>query len=120
MSWTLTTSGAVIIKAGANASSTATASGGLLLDLSDEVESYICSLMRSDVVSDYSSLTSNGKQILGRLASNLIAQQVIAYDTSGFFSRAEAETALDVLENSIRKDEAIVKDDKNKSYLGVS
>ena len=119
MSWTLCTSGAAITKAGNNVNSTLAASGAALAEFSDEAENQVCALVRKDVVANYGSLTANGKQILGRLVSSIIAQGLIVYDPSGFTSRFEAELMLDKLENDIRKMEGLVKDSKQKRYLGI-
>lgn len=116
MAWTLCTSGSAIVKAGVNANSTIVASGSVLSNWSDEAEAYVCDLTRFDVVTNFSSLTSNGKQILQTLCSSMIAQRILAYDPSGYFSR-QAETILDVLENEIDRCSVLVKDDKIKTYL---
>lgn len=116
MAWTLCTSGSAIRKAGANANSTIVASGSALSDWSDEAEAYVCDITRVDVVTNFGSLTSNGKQILQTLCSSLIAQRIIGYDMSGYFSR-QAETMLDILENEIDRCERLVKDEKVKTYL---
>ena len=120
MSWTLCTSGAAVVKAGANADSGIATSGAILAQWSDDVENEICALTRKDIITNYGSLTSNGKQMLGRLAASKIAQEIIVYDASGFTSRFEAELMLDKLENDIRKIESIIKDDKHKTYLGIT
>lgn len=120
MSWTLCTSGAAIAKAGEYVDSTISTSGALMTDLSDEVESYICALVRSDVVGNFGSLTANGKQILAALAASKIGQELICYNASGYTSRFEAQLMLDRLENDIRKMEAIVKENQNKAYLGIT
>ena len=120
MAWTLCTSGAAIIKGGANVNSTIKASGSTLASWSDESEAIIANTARSDVVTNYASLTANGKQILGNLASSLVAQKMIHYDMSGFTSRAEAQTMLDILENDIRRGLKLIEDDKQKTYLGIT
>ena len=120
MSWTLTTSGSAIYKAGANATTTLT--GGtataetILTAWSDEAESYICDLCRVDVVTNYASLTANGKKILGRMASSIIAENIVGYDIDAI-GRNTAIAILNILENNIRKDEALIKEDKIKTYL---
>lgn len=119
MAWTLGTSGSAIVKAGAFANSTITASGSALANWSDEAEAYICNICRVDVVSNFSSLTSNGKQILQTLFTSLVAQRIVAYDPTGYTSR-QAETILDVLENEIGRCERLVKDEKIKTYLAVT
>src|SRR3990172_769020 len=103
MSWTFCTSGAAINKAGRLANSTITASGSALASWSDEVEDIICDTARVNLISNYGSLTSNGKKILGHIASAMIAQHIVAYDIGAYSKSREAETILDVLENEIRR-----------------
>jgi len=117
MSWTLCTSGAAIIKAGTGASTTIVGSGAALAEMSDEVEAFICDALRVDVVTNYGSLTSNGKKLLGRLAASMIAQDMVDYDTTGYNSAREAELKLDKLENDISKALKLLEDDKVKAYL---
>jgi len=120
MTWTLCTSGAAIAKAGLNANSTIIASGTYLAGLSDEAESLICDSVRVDVVTGFAGYTTNGKLILQSLASNIIAQKIVAYDMSGYTSRAEAQTILDVLENSIRRELNLIENDRIKTYLQIT
>ena len=61
MSWTLCTSGAAIRKAGSGADVFIIASGAALADWSNEAEAMASSIARSDVVSNFGSLTANVK-----------------------------------------------------------
>lgn len=117
MAFTFCTSGAAKIKAGINTTDVDTNIGNSLLEnWSDEAENLICATARNDLITDFSSLTANGKQILQMLASSLIAQNIISYDQTGYLPR-EAETMLDKLENDIRRGLALISDDKIKTYL---
>ena len=60
MSWTLTTSGACISKAGANA----TISSAALLIWSNQAEATLSTITRKDWVADYANVTANFKQVL--------------------------------------------------------
>jgi len=113
MSWTLTTSGAAIIKAGANANSTIIASGAALEKWSDQAEGRIVTESRRDWVDSYSSVDSGVKEILSDVCSSLIAKQIISYDMSGFTSMREAETMLDVNDDVILRCMATLKDFKS-------
>jgi len=101
MSWTLCTSGAAIYKAGTNANSTVVASGSILQEWSDEVEGSIDTLTRKDWVASFASVAANFKPILTDLASDMIATKIINYDMSGYTSRTEVQTMLDVLHDNI-------------------
>ena len=119
MSWTLCTSGAAIAKAGANVNTTIIASGTVLANWSDEAESLACSIARSNVVGNYSSLTANGKQVFQILCTNYIAEQIIGYQPEALGS-SSAATRINVLENNIVKVSNVIKEDKNKTYLGIT
>lgn len=120
MSFTLTSSGTAIIKAGRGASTTVTMSGTVLNALSDEVEGFISAALRADVITNYGNFTAQGKKILDALASSMIAQSIIAYDPSGYTNIRAAETLLDKLENDIDRCLGRLSDDKVKTYLKVT
>jgi hypothetical protein len=120
MSWTFCTSGAAISKAGSRANSTIVASGATLATWSDEAENVICDVARANLINSYSSLTTNGKSILGNIASSLIAQKIISYDISSYGSSRTAETILDILENEIKRGLTLIEEDKIKKYLGAA
>lgn len=119
MSWTLCTSGAAISKAGANVNAVIVASGSTLGNWSDEAENLACSIARSDVVTNFASLTTNGKQILQQFCASTIAQQIIGYEPEAIGS-ATATLRLNILENNINSAKSLIKDDKNKTYLGIT
>lgn len=120
MPWTLCTSGSAVAKAGANASTTVTLSGSILVNWSNEAESYACALCRYDVVTNFSELTTEGKEVLQQLVTARIAQKIITYDMTNYNSRYEAETMLDILENEFNDAKALLNDDKNRKYLGIN
>jgi hypothetical protein len=119
MSWALCTSGSAINKAGINANATIVASGSALSAFSDEVDGVICSLCRMDVITNYLNFTFFGKQILGSLASSMIAQKIINYDPDAI-GRGTATLRINILENDIGRAIGLLKDDKVKSYLKVT
>ena len=107
MSFNLTTSGAIIDKAGAYVNSTAVASGALLSLYCDMAEATLCGKTRYDWVANIESVGTNFKPMLSDVVSDLAATKLINYDMSGYTSRTEAQTMLDVLSdnaNSIIKD----------------
>ena len=120
MVWTLCTSGSAIIKAGANVNTTIKASGSTLEDWNEEAEDYISSLAHNDVVTGFSGFKDEGKQILQRLCSNLIAFEMVAFDDASFNSQRSFETKLDTLQNNIDKDVRLLGDDILKTYLGIT
>ena len=120
MVWTLTTSGSATSDAGANVNADIKASGSTLENWSDQVESDITSIANIDVVTGFSDFKNEGKQVLSQLASNMIAQKMINHDMSGYTSRAESLTMLNVLENRIVKNQNLIKDDKVKTLIGAT
>lgn len=115
MSFTLCTSGAAFAKAGEGATDLFEISGSYLTKLqefSDEAEGTINTLTRRDWLSGATVLTTF-KPILAETASAMIATKIINYDMSGFTSRAEATTMLDVLRDIINRN---LRDLKDKKY----
>lgn len=113
MSFTLCTSEAIIRKAGANASSTAVASGALIASFADLAEGQVCMKTRYDWVSNYSSVSANFKQSLSDVTSDLAAIKLIAYDMSGYSRLLEAQTMLDVLKDNA---DNIIKDLRERQF----
>lgn len=115
MSWTLTTSGSAVVKAGANANADIRVSGSFLTKWSDDAEGRIEAITRRSWVSNYSGLSTGIKGILNDAASSLIAKQIIAYDMSNFTSRAEAVIMLNVQDDTAREAINILKDFKSNT-----
>lgn len=86
-------------KAGANAS-TVSNTELYINDFITQAESEINALTRVNWSDLYSALDVDVKAILKEAASNLAAMYVIIYDMSGFTSRLEATTMLDMLRDS--------------------
>ena len=120
MAWTLCTSGSAISDAGLNVNTDIKASGSTLANWSNQVEGDITIIANVDVVTRFSGFKDEGKQILNQLASNQIAQKIVNYDMSGYTSRQEALTMLNVLENRIVKNQTLVKDDNFKTLIGAT
>ena len=111
---TLCTSGAVVLKAGVNANE--------ILDteytqLINQAEGVIATVSRVDWVAVYSTLDINIKLILEEAASNLAGMYAIQRDMSGYTSRAEAQTMLDVLRDTVMRGFAILKEQDNKNWI---
>jgi hypothetical protein len=117
MSWTLTTSGAVLLKAGLNANALLIASAASLAKFSDEAEGFVNASTRKDWVADYANVTANFKGMLDDVTSDVIAMKVINYDMSGFTSRQEAGKMLDVLHDSMSRKIDVLKEDHNKEIM---
>ncbi len=110
MSWDLCTSGSAVAKAGLNANSDIITSGSILAKWSDEAEGTVCMKTRRDWVA-----TAGGTQVMkavGGAVSGLIAMKIVSYDMSGYTSRIEAQTVLDVLKDNF---DTTIKDLRQKN-----
>jgi hypothetical protein len=120
MSFTLCSSGAIVYKAGFYVNSDLAASGAVLQQLADEAEAYACNVARYDVVTNYGSLTENGKKIYQQLASDYAGKKLIYMDMSGFTNTIEAQAMIATLNDDIKQITNIIQDEKSRQYLGVS
>lgn len=93
---TLCINGDVEKKAGTNASSTSTAEAYTNVYIL-EAEAQLATAARYDWVTNYSSVSTIGKEILRDAASSYAAVLAINYDMSGFTSRQEALAMVNIL-----------------------
>ena len=117
MAWTLTTSGQAIEKAGLNANSSLSAGNLILERWSNQAEATLSTITRKDWVKDYANVTTNFKQVLSDVVSDMVGMRIITYDMSGYSSRVEAETMLDVLRDNIVRNIEVLKEEKNKEVM---
>jgi hypothetical protein len=117
MTETLCTSGAVKLKAGANAP---TLTAAEYTDLINKAEAFACCVSRYDWVTNYGGLSDIAKNLLQDLASSHAAISVINNDMSGFTSRTESQVMLDVNYSKVVDAVNLIKDDKFKTFLGAS
>lgn len=115
MSWTLSTSEAMLDKAGTNRS--IACSGAILARFSDEAEGAICSETAYDWVANYASVSANFKPILSQAVAACSGNEIIKYDMSGYTSRAEAQTMLDVNIDTYKRCIETLKEAKNKDKM---
>lgn len=107
----------VLKKAGVNANSTATAEAYTNVFIK-MAEGQLSSSARYDWVTNYSSVSTIGKQILKDAASSYAAVQAINYDMSGFTSRQEALTMVNILWAGFQKCITLLeKDNKYKDFI---
>jgi len=100
MSFTLCTSGAIVIKAGAQVNSDAATSGAILAQYCDEAEAYICGALRNDVIKNYSTIsksTSYAVSLLSDAASSIAATSLVSYEMTGYGGRSFAEDLINIL-----------------------
>jgi hypothetical protein len=108
-------------KAGANVNSNLNAANDTTFtysnDFISQAESIINARTRKNWSDIYSKLNNDIKKILKQVASDIAATYCINYDMSGYTSRAEAETMLDVLNNSINRGLQLLKDKKVETFM---
>ena len=106
-------------KAGANASATSSAEA-YTNDYIAQAESEINAMCRYNFSDNYASLNDDTKMILKAAASNLAAIYVITYDMSGFTSRIEAESMINVLRDAALREISILRDKKTQDFINAS
>ena len=102
-------------KAGANASSVANVEA-YINDFVTQAESFINAHTRYNWSDKYTTLNVDVKGVLKEVASDIAATYVINYDLSGY-SQREVETILDILNNSINRGLARLKDIKVQTFI---
>lgn len=117
MAITLTSSGAVAIKAGKNFSTDFLDNDIKFNQIINMAEAEVTRNSRRDWVALFSGLSTNVKEILDDVVSSKAAMWVINYDMGNYNSRIEAETMLDVLRDSVSAGLAQLKDDKFKDFV---
>lgn len=113
-----TTSQAAIKTAGANVNATIVADAAQLIIWSDQIEADICNQARYDCVSNFSSLTSYGRLILGKIHDAQLAQYIINYEPEAI-GTIGATLRLNFLQNTISQGMNKIDDSKIKSYLTI-
>ena len=103
-------------KTGANASATANVEA-YINDYVTQAESEINALTRYNWSDAYAGLNADVKGILKQAASNLAAMYVIQFDMSGFSSRYEAETMLDVLRDAYLRNLSVLRNKATETFI---
>ena len=119
MTETLTTSGAVKLLCGTNASTTIINSPTNMTTLINLAEGELCSATRVDWLTNWTSLSSSYSGAVNSACASKAAMLVIAYDMSGYTSRAEAQTMLDLLRDNYERALKYLDESKVKEKLGV-
>jgi len=111
-------SGPVLVKAGANVSSVMTVDAGKEVEqFIREAESYVNAVTRINISGPYAALPEEVKHIYNDVISSKAAMNCIAYDMSGYTSRYEAETMLDVLNDSVLKGISLLKNKQVTTFI---
>lgn len=102
----------VLKKAGADASSTSTAEAYTNVYIK-MAEAQLCTSARYDWVTNYTSVSTIGKEILRDAASSYAAVLAINYDMTGFQTRQEALTIVNILWAGFQKCINLLEKDNN-------
>lgn len=117
MSWNLTTSGAAKAKAGENYD---TSIGAEDLDkFCDDAEGTLNMRTKFDWVTNIASVGAQYSGALSDVVSSMVAMDMINYNMSGFTSRAEAQTMLDVQRDKVERGIKELEDANTKTAMGA-
>lgn len=119
MAFTFTSSGAAIKTAGANVSATITADATQLDNWSDQIEQEICAQARYDCITNYSSITGSGKELLGQIEEAKIAQYINSYDPDAI-GLSSVSFRMNFFQNIIAQGMNKINDGKIKKYLAIT
>jgi len=113
----LTTSGAVALRAGKNASPDIINNQDKIISFISGAEAVVNSMTRKNWNDVYSTLTNEKRMLLDEAVSSYAAMNVIAYDMSGYTSRTEAETKLDVLRDMFDRARKLLENKDTVSFV---
>jgi len=100
MGFAIATTGSILLKCGKNcnlATSNGLTSGARIAAAARQAESFLHTSCRTDWSGAYATLSPDVKYVLEDLASCVAAMYLINYDMSGYTSRQEVLTMLNVL-----------------------
>lgn len=109
-------SGAVAIKCGAGVSATALTEANRNIAAA-QAEAFINTVTRNNWSDDYASLNADVKYLLEEAAACWIAIDMIGYDMSGYTTRYEAESMINILWAKFWRIIDVLKDQKAVTYI---
>ena len=104
MTFTFTTSGAAVRKAGRNVNTDISVSGAALDNWSDQAEGDIVVGAQTTFLGDYTGLPVDVKTELDNVASSMIAMNLIGYDLTAY-PGSSGRTLLDINDDIIQRGE---------------
>jgi len=113
---TIVTENEIALMAGENVDSTGDTEANHNI-LAAQAESFLSNLMNYNVVDNYAALNEDVKRMLSEWAARYAAITLIAYNMAGYTKRQEAEDMMDVHAWRMEKIEAILKENRNVTYL---
>lgn len=104
MSYTLTTSAAILYKSGKNSPMFGDGnSAAIMQKFSDEAEGVINAMTHYDWVANYSSIGTNFKPMLDEAAASYAAMLVINYNPTSYPLRSSADGMKNLLNNNFER-----------------
>jgi len=111
---TISTSGAVYVKAGENARVLTDAQTNEIIE---QAENFVSASSRYDWISNWASLSGTaGAKIVKEAVEDWAAMGIVSNDMSGYTSRLEAQTILDVLWSKIVECVNLLRDEKFRTF----
>lgn len=80
-------------------------------------EGYICTASRYDWVSSYASVSSIGKELLRNATAAWAALIGISYDQSGYTSKEESQSMMDLCWSMVKETVNLLRDDKYREFV---
>ena len=118
MATTMCLSGAALLKAGANVSTTLSTTGGDNVNsFINQAESRINVATRYNWTDVYASLNDDVKKILEDYCASLAGISCVLYDMSGYTSRGEAEDIINTLRDNVLIIQSILMDKKQEDFI---
>ena len=111
----MTTEAAIKAKAGANVSAALTDTDYDAWVL--QAESKVNIIARYNYSDGYAALNADVKHLMGDIVSSLVAMQAVAYDMSGYASRAEAEDIINVQNDNAKVGTSLLRDKKVQTFI---
>jgi|TARA_Y100000310_G_scaffold81786_1_gene78366 hypothetical protein len=112
----MTTSGATLIKAGADVN-TAVMSGANIVQFINDAEALVNSLTRINYSDSFSGLNTDVQGLLSEASSNLAAMYVINYDINNYQTPEVARTMLDVLRDGAMRAISLLRDKNTTDFI---
>lgn len=115
MTFTLTTSGAILAKAGDSLKSEYASSGALIYIWGSEAEGTFCGLTRKDWITGSAAIQASLLPMISDAVSSLAAIKAITYDITSYTTK-EAQTMMDYLTNNANMIITKLMEDENQKF----
>lgn len=120
MSFTLTTSAAIMYKAGKdNPLMTHANSAAITAKFSDEAEGVVCAITHTDWVTNYSDVGTNFKPMLDEAVACYAAISVVNFDPTSYPLRSTADGIKNVLNNNFERCIRALLESNNRKAMGL-